>query len=254
MLKKNTHTRLGLIGSFAASVLFLALVACSGSSQTPIAADDEALTFSQDGSDMAGFGFGRGPGMHAGGAMMAVLGLSDEQKTAIEAIVEEHRAQMPRGEGRRSGKSFEEMQEVRKAHHDEVFAKIQEVLTPEQRAKAETLKAQLEKGEVPQELVDFHVARMTEELNLTEEQQAQVRELKLAPPMFGRMHAEGDRGELRKQRREQMQERHDKLMEILTPEQQEILEAKFAERRKRSRRTWPSFWREAHARPYRPPH
>lgn len=107
-----------------------------------------------------------------------VLDLSDEQIDQIREIVSQYRDDFKNLQSRwRQGKSWSEIREQRRALREEISAAIEEILTEEQKAILEEIKTQLENGEFPDIIIDKRVEFLTAELNLTSEQQEQIKAL-----------------------------------------------------------------------------
>lgn len=108
--------------------------------------------------------------------MAAELELTDAQREQIREIFQEARGQ--RGERARGERARGERGAMRRQIHE----RIQAVLTPEQRQRAQELRA--ERG---QQRLDRRIERMTERLALTERQQQQVRSIMQNAHMQGRI-------------------------------------------------------------------
>jgi len=212
-------------------ILSLFIMGCSGSDNYPLSADAE-LSKSGDFTKTFGMpGFGR-MGRHLN-IMSDILELSDEQKEQIKAAFKDLKGQR-HGLKREKGepKSREEKMAMRQQNHEEIHAKIMEILTPEQRTKAESFKSQFESGQIPQEIIEYHIAHLTELLELTEEQQTALRNSDIAEKMMAGHHGKGKgksrhgggKKEIAKQ-----------LKEIFTQEQLAKLKAVRAEHRNERR-------------------
>ncbi len=157
------------------------------------------------------------------------LEVTDEQAEQIKAVVKEH-MQSVREEykGKWLDMTKEERKEIRMAGRTEVEAKIKEVLTDEQWAKLEEIKANGPDPEEMRERMEAKFEEIKEKLNLTAEQEEQVHEL-FEKKFEERMELSWEeRKDSRKESREQMKE---EMSEILTDEQMEILEKWRKERR-----------------------
>ncbi len=235
MFRRNQWTGRQITARVAAMAFLALLTACSGNNNTPVSAEDSSLSFAQDEFSSGSFGLGSHGGLRGGHGLMAVLELSEQQQQQVQEILQKSREDRPHARRhRQSGGAKEEMRAARKAHHEQVYNQVLEILTPEQRQKAEALKTQLDNGEVPQELVDYHIAQLTEKLNLTAEQQEEVRELGTAAKMLALRDDDGDRRKLMQKRRDVREETHAKMIEILTPEQQEAFKEMIASHGKRA--------------------
>jgi len=230
--------------SFLAAALLVAVIGCSGSNNDPVSSEGALLkgdavdTF--DGPMFAP----DGPGPMHMPLMAEVLNLTDAQKEQMRAILDNHRKEVVGTRDRAAGLTREERRakhaEAREALHAEMMA----ALTPEQQAKAEQLKAQLDKGEVPPELIDKHIEMLTEKLSLTPEQQKQVRELKTLEKLLAVKNAKLDREERHTKIRAAHDEARAQMMKILTPEQQETFKAMQEERRNKMREHRRRFGRD----------
>ncbi len=214
-----------------AILLMTVLAGCSGATTDPVSSEVTLQKASEFDEALAGPEF-MGPG-HRGHQMRLmgeVLGLSEAQKEQIQTILKENFKQSKPGRGH--GKASPEERKARRQEmHDAMHEKMMTVLTDEQRVKAEQFKAQLEKGEVPQEFIDKHVETLTEKLGLSEEQQAQIRALEHAKERHALRNKDGKR----KERHEEMlalREKHEAdMMQILTPEQQAVFKEMHEERK-----------------------
>ncbi len=223
----------------AALVLLLTVIGCSGNSTDPVSSD-ATLAKSSDASET--YGFGSEFGQRALGPIGEVLELSDTQKEQIKAILQQHRESF-RGHGREYKKdmSFEERRAQRQATHaclrDEIFT----VLTAEQRAKAEALKAQLDNGQMPEEIIGKRLDRLREKLHLADEQVAQLKALDTWNTLRqDRENSDGQR-EFHKQRNAFHEEYEKQMLNILTPEQQTLFAEMKAQRREQMKRRFHKF-------------
>lgn len=143
-------------------------------------------------------------------AMERIIKPTDEQRKAIEAITK---------------KRFDRIAELREQCEDELFAVLDSirgdfatVLTEEQLIR---LAKHLEKG--PQNVLGERMDRLADELDLTDEQKKQIREIMSASLPFRPLH--GLRGPERAQRpprpplRRNIREMQEKIEAVLTPEQ-----------------------------------
>ncbi|MFQ5637449.1 MAG: hypothetical protein ACE5IR_05590 [bacterium] len=212
-------------------LLALAILGCAnGGGLAPISAESEMLAKTEIEAKLEEF-----PGHGPGGGLISLLELSEEQKAQIKEIMQRHREQLKAKHGSFEGRpSREAIKEKRREMRESLQKEIARVLTSDQQAKLDELKAQLERGEIPQELVERHVNRLSADLDLSEEQQSQVRALGL-PHLPHRRHRDKEsRGDFQ-QNREQLKEYEQKLMAILTPEQQSRFREIKKERREKFR-------------------
>ncbi len=191
----------------------------------PVIAEEVDLLITEGGDE-----FSRGSVF----AIAEVLNLNDEQKARIQEIVKAHRESFKPQRSQKQG-SFEGRQAKRKEMRESLLQEISGVLTSEQIAKAEELKAQLEQGKFPEEIVNKQIEKMAEKLNLSAGQQEQLKQLRLS--QFSRVKDnEGDRQQMRQKRMEQRQEREEALKNILTAEQFEKLNQQGSKRKFGGRR------------------
>lgn len=219
--------------AFALTAVFaLLLLGCSGSTDNIDPLSPEASILAENLALTADGSFG---GRHQHLALLAdVLELTDTQREQAKAILQKHREDsgLSKGAGR-EGKSREEMRAQFKERAAALHNELLGILTPEQRTKAEAIRAKLEAGEIPQEFIDKHVERLTSELSLTPEQQEQVRQLISENPPRGWRQRDGERGDrkaFREEARARMEEHHAKMKAILTDEQYQKFEALVAKR------------------------
>ena len=226
----------------AVTVVFaLLMLGCSGSTDSVDPLSPEASILAENLALTADDSFG---GRHQHLALLAdVLELTDAQREQAKAILQKHRedSRLSKGAGR-EGKSREEMRAQFKERGEALHSELLAILTPEQRSKAEAIRAKLEAGEIPQEFIDKHVERLTTELSLAPEQQEQVRQLLSESPPRGWRQRDGERGDRKASREEaraRREEHHAKMKAILTDEQNQKFEALIAKRhegmRERSR-------------------
>lgn len=107
-----------------------------------------------------------------------VLDLTDEQKAQIKEIGDKYRQAM--FDLHRQGRDGGDWQELRAKHRElreQRFEEIKAVLTEEQLAVLAEIEAQIEAGTFPAIVIEKRVAMLTEKLNLTEEQQQQIKDL-----------------------------------------------------------------------------
>ncbi|MCG8604176.1 hypothetical protein MJD09_04140, partial [bacterium] len=158
-----------------------------------------------------------------GRGVFDALYLSEDQQAQIQEILKSHRDRTRsqyQGNGERL--SFEDRKAKRAELQNEIQKQVRQVLTAEQSAKADDLKAQLERGEMPDEIIDARVERFSAALNLTDDQKARIKTLE-RKRFLGRTYSETDRRAFRRKMKERRQEHHMELFSILTPEQQGLL-------------------------------
>lgn len=170
--------------------------------------------------------------------MTEQLGLTTEQAARIKAIDEEH--EVKRAELRSiedEGARRNAMRELGRAQREA----FQAVLTPEQRQKAEALRAERMEARrnaanvTPEERAAKRTRWMTEELDLSEDQASDVQELMLRQLRKKEALMTMENEHERKQALQQVQRAQEEgLKAILSPEQRERWEALKAERKERS--------------------
>ena len=171
------------------------------------------------------------------GFMAGILVLNDTQKEQIKGVIVEkmeNRRERFRGRKDRSERpSREERKAMRKERHEEMIAAIMPILTPEQQAIVNEIKAARDRGEVPQILIDKRVEKMAEKLSLTVDQQAQLKTLftESGQKMLAAKSEDGDRRANREAIKALREMTDAQIKTLLTPEQQETYEALKAERR-----------------------
>jgi len=150
--------------------------------------------------------------------MERVIEPSEEQRDDVERIIETR---------------SEQLRELHETHqtgviaiYDSLRADLQTLLTDEQKKRFEE---QIVKGS--HKIAESRIERLTEALDLNDEQQKRIQEIKKLP----RPERKGSRGnweDRRKMLRNQFQEMHEEIEAVLTPEQKE----KFGELRMQRRR------------------
>ncbi|MFQ5707808.1 MAG: Spy/CpxP family protein refolding chaperone [bacterium] len=194
------------------------IVSCSNKGVlSPTSVDSSALSKSSlESSEVA---FSPVHGRRA--RILAALDLTQEQRAQIKEILESQREAFKSLQGSLENRlSLKEMKAERKEMRQATQQKILAVLTPEQRAKAEAWKAQLDNGQVPDELVEKRVAALREKLDLTEDQVSQVKALIRQEKPRPAISPGENPAEFRKQRRKLAREREEQILSLLTPEQQ----------------------------------
>ena len=234
----------------AALVLLLTVIGCSDNSTDPVSSD-ATLAKSSDASET--FGFGSEFGQRALGPIGEVLELSDTQKEQIKTILQQHRESF-RGHGREYKKdmSFEERRAQRQAMHASLRDEIFTVLTAEQRAKAEALKAQLDNGQMPEEIIGKRLDRLREKLHLADEQVAQLKALDTWNTLRqGRKNSDGQR-EFHKQRNAFHEEYEKQMLNILARTANAVCGNEGAEKRT-NEATLSQVWSETRTETHRTP-
>jgi len=164
----------------------------------------------------------------------SVLDLTDEQKDQIREIVSEFRGDFSGMCDRwKDGTSWEDIKEERHALREQIREAIYEILTDEQKAILDEIQNQLENGQYPDLLVESKVARLTEALNLTKDQQSALTELfkEYGTLLIASRDDSGDRFKFMMVKMELFLELDGKITDLLTDEQLELYEALKAEHR-----------------------
>ena len=169
---------------------------------------------------------GRQHEMHqrGGGKQLEKLNLSDAQKAQMKAVNEDFRKQMQdldRKESITVKEQRDQKEAIRKAHK----AKIESLLTPEQKTQLAQLKADAEKRRA--EMAEKHLADMKEKLGLSDAQVATLKSKQQATTQ--KRHAILKNESLDgTQKREQLtairQEMRTNMESVLTPEQKQKME------------------------------
>ena len=179
---------------------------------------------------------------HRGNPLLALLNLTDEQKAQLKEIMESKRELFKPHEGEfKERLSFEDRKAKRKEVHESIKNEIYAVLTPEQQAKLDQLKSQLENGEVPQDLINLHIERLDTKLSLSEDQKNQIKNLDTWEKLLLKNEPPENRREFFKQQREIHKEQAEQISNILTPEQKEIFNEMKTERKEKMKKNGRRF-------------
>lgn len=216
------------------ALLALTLIGCSSNSTLdPSSAQSSALSKGTQELESTDFF----PGARHGRGILSVLNLTAEQKTQLRDVIKAKLEEMRPQEPPAQRPTPEERKAKREAMRQAIEQAILEVLTPEQQAKFKEMKAQLDSGRMPEELIDLRIAQLDEKLNLSDAQQQQLRALetwdKLVQLRKDRPQGREGRQQFREQRRNLMQEHQENIKNILTPEQQTLFEQMQADRREK---------------------
>ena len=172
----------------------------------------------------------------AGPIYFAVLDLTAEQKEQIHQIVQEFKDEFKGMHGRwRDGSSWEELREERQALREKINAAIYEILTDEQKAILDDIKSQLENGQYPDILVEHKVAHLTEKLDLTSDQQSEVKALfkEYGNLLISTRDESENRFEFIIAKMELLMELDNEIQALLTEEQLELYEEMKTEHRRK---------------------
>jgi Spy/CpxP family protein refolding chaperone len=186
---------------------------------------------------------------HRMGFLSEVLNLNDEQKAQIQQLFEQRRENFRQTYKDRKkdgeGLSREEKKALRRQHREEMLNEIMPILTPEQQALANEIKATFERGEVPAILVEKRVEKLNEKLNLTPDQQAQLKTLftETGQKMLALKNSDAGHQSARQEMKTLRRETDAKIQSILTPEQQKIYEELKAQRKGHFKERFQKFWK-----------
>ena len=167
-------------GMLSSALLLAVVFNCSQKDDfSPNAAGDESGMDAGDLAKAGDFPGGEGPeaGLCGDGGMGKILNLTEEQRSQIREIrrelIKENR---PPCKGKKPGHGPRGPRpRLSKGMRDSLFNAMLPILTEEQRQKALAIKAQLDSGVVPDELIDLRLACFTEKLGLSDSQQVQLR-------------------------------------------------------------------------------
>jgi hypothetical protein len=163
----------------------------------------------------------------AGPMYFSVLDLTEEQKEQIKEIVSGFKEEFGGLCGRwQEGTSWEDIKEERHAMREQIREAIYEILTDEQKAILDEIKTQLENGEYPDIIVENKVANLTEKLDLSTDQQAELTKLfkKYGTLLLESREEGGDRFTFMLAKMELFMELDSKIRALLTDKQLELYE------------------------------
>ncbi|MCH8020636.1 hypothetical protein IH785_12325 [candidate division KSB1 bacterium] len=202
---------------FAAAVLGISINCSNKAGLGPTSSESDALNKISE--ELVGENFSH----DRGNALLTLLNVTDEQKAQIKEIRQSKRQLFKPHEGQfKERLSFEDRKAKRKEVHESIKNEIYAVLTPEQQAKLDQLKSQLENGEVPQDLINLHIERLDTKLSLSEEQKNQIRALDTWEKLLLKHELQENRRGFFMQKKELYEEHAEKISNILTPEQKEV--------------------------------
>jgi len=216
-----------------AVILSFALLSCSSNSALePSSA--QTSTLDKNVSQVESVDFG--PGLLHDNGIFAVLNVTEEQKTQIHDLVKAKLEELRPKERPQQRPSKEERQAKREEMRKAIEQIIMTVLTPEQQNKFTILKTQLDSGKMPEELIDYRIAKLDEKLNLTDEQKTQIKVLDTWDKLVqARNTMQENPGEARGQMKDISQQHEQQILNILTPDQKIVFEQMKTERRKHRR-------------------
>jgi len=193
---------------FAAAVLAISISCSNKAGLGPTSSESDALTKISE--ELARENFSH----HRGNPLLALLNLTDEQKVQIKEIMQTKRELFKANGGQfKERPSFKERNSKRKEVHESIKNKIHTVLTPEQQAKLDQLKSQLENGKVPEELINLHIERLDKKLSLSEEQKNQIRALDTWGKSLRKHELQENRREFFMQKKEIQEQRAEQISE-----------------------------------------
>lgn len=204
-----------VLSLIVATIFALVLFNCSGEKEgnNPVSSRDQLLVQETAGvSDMGRMGI-----------FSDVLNLTAEQQEQIETIIEQQRENYRESRGeRKSRPSWEERKAMRQERYDALVKEIMPILTSEQQAMVTEMKAAFDRGEVPAVLINKRVEKLGQELNLTSEQQEQIKSLfaENGKKMLALRENSADRKTFREAMKNLRSEGDAQLQAILTPDQQ----------------------------------
>lgn len=208
------------------TIFALFLLHCSGEkvSSDPASSTDQLLVQeTANGSDLDRMGI-----------FSEVLNLTAEQQAQIQTIIEQQRKDFRASrKDRQSQPSWEERKALRRERYEALVKEIMPILTPDQQAMVTEMKAAFDRGEVPAILIDKRAENLSKELNLTSEQQAQIKILfaENGRQMLAFRENSADRKTFREAMKNLRSEGDAQLQAILTPEQQTAYTQLKAQRR-----------------------
>jgi len=221
---------------FAAAVLSISINCSNKAGLGPTSSESDALNKISE--ELVGENFSH----DRGNALLTLLNVTDEQKAQIKEIMQSKREVFKPHEGQfKERLSFEDRKAKRKEVHESIKNEIYAVLTPEQQAKLDQLKSQLENGEVPQDLINLHIERLDTKLSLSEDQKNQIKNLDTWETLLLKNEPPENRREFFKQQREIHKEQAEQISNILTPEQKEIFNEMKTERKEKMKKNGRRF-------------
>ena len=164
-------------------------------------------------------------------AFVDVLELDSQQQVQIYAALQSHFQELASSKQGRRRLHRENME----ARREEMVAIVRPFLNAEQTEILEEMNAEVAAGQIPARLIEHRLARMKTELSLSDEQVVQIKSLLQERHQNRPQLASGDRPsrEARKTLRQYRQETHEQLTQLLSSDQEVLLNQKGAERRQR---------------------
>ncbi len=150
------------------------------------------------------------------------LVLSSDQIEQLKEFMKQQRSEFKGNHGSRKGNRFG-MREKGAEMREKMQEFLKGILTVEQKIKLEELNAKIESGEFHKERMEKWLDKLSTELNLSDDQKTQVKELfeKRADKMKELKNQDLSRGEMMKNRKGFFEEIKTEMVQILTDEQLE---------------------------------
>ncbi len=182
-----------------------------------------------------------------GPMFLGVLDLTEEQMAQIREIAAKYREEFRALRQQwKDGTSWKELREKRRELHERMLQEIEQILTDEQKAVLEEIRSQLANGEYPDIIIEKRVAFLTEQLNLTKEQQEAIRVLlkEYGNKLLAARNNSSHPGQFAMQMMRIFRELDAKIVALLAPEQLTLYNQlkewhKFKGRRHYDYQNWP---------------
>lgn len=176
-----------------------------------------------------------------------VLDLTEEQIAQMREIAAKYRDEFRALRQQwRDGKSWKEIREKRRELHEKMRQEMEQILTDEQKAILDEIRTQLANGEYPDIIIEKRVAFLTEQLNLTQEQQEAIRALlkEYGNKLLAARNNSRHPGQFGMAMMRIFRELDAKIVALLTPEQVELYNQlkewhRFKGRRHYDYQNWP---------------
>src|SRR4051812_10047660 len=186
-----SYFRMTIFSTAAATLLMVGCLTSAdkpGHGEGPGLSDDVTNAFSEVGTPDE-----HSPGPLGGlGGFGEALALTDSQKTDIHEKIDSlrHAMRALRGEHHRGDArpSFDSLKAMRKQMREATWQAVTSVLTDEQKAKADSIRADLESGKIPPPMARARAAFLKEKLGLDSAQTDSIQSI-LAAAMLARMAA-----------------------------------------------------------------
>ncbi|MBF0431161.1 MAG: hypothetical protein HQK83_07790 [Fibrobacteria bacterium] len=158
--------------------------------------------------------------------LLSVLDLTDDQMAQIREKMQAKRKSNREDCAKMKDLSFEEHKALKEGRRKEMIEEISDILTPSQLALLQKIDEQLTAGEAPDEFVNFHLAKMTSHLELTEAQQESIKPIikNAIEKRLAAFKTATSKDEIKDAMESIREEKRDALKAILTEEQLATLE------------------------------